>query len=69
MTVQEEIKKQLLTAINQLYLADDDTFGFADITVAAMLMHLHTNYGPITCAELENNCASIATIWTTRQSN
>jgi len=38
MTVQEEIKKQLLITVNHLYLAalDDDTFGFADVTVAAM---------------------------------
>jgi len=66
MTVQEEIKKQLLTAIDRLYLAEinEDTFGFVDITVAAMIMHLCTNYGPITCTKLENNCASIATIWT-----
>ncbi len=26
--------------------------------------HLCINYGPITHAKLENNCASIATIWT-----
>jgi len=65
-TVQEEIKKQLLGAINRLYLAalDDDTFGFADVTVAAMITHLRTNYGPIMRAELETNRASIATIWT-----
>jgi len=29
-----------------------------------MITHLHISYGPITCAELEINCASIATIWT-----
>jgi len=32
--------------------------------VAAIITHLHTNYGPITCAELETNCTNIATIWT-----
>jgi len=63
--VQEEIKKQLLIAVNCLYLAalDNDMFGFADVTVVAMVTHLHTNYGPITCAKLETNRASITTIW------
>jgi len=65
-TVQEEIKQQLLTVIIQLYLVkiNDDTFGFFDLTIATMITHLHTNYGPIMHAKLENNCASISTIWT-----
>ena len=56
-TVHEEMKKQLLVAVDCLYLAalDDDTFGFADISIAAMLTHLCTMYGPITRAELETN--------------
>jgi len=64
--VQEEIKKQILAAVDCIYLAvlDDDVFGFADISIATMLTHLHTTYGPITRAELKRNQASIATIWT-----
>ncbi len=65
-TVHEEMKKQLLAAIDRLYIAalDDDTFSFANISVAATLTHLCTTYGPITCAKLETNRASIATLWT-----
>jgi len=46
----EEMKKQLLEAVKRLFLAvlDDDTFGFADVSIAAMIAHLHTTYGPIT---------------------
>ncbi len=65
-TVKEEIKKQLLASVDRIYLAtlDDNLFGFADVSIAEMLNHLRTTYGPITCAELECNCASIATVWT-----
>jgi len=49
-TLHKELKKQLLTAIDHLYLAalDDDIFRFADISVTTMLLHLHTTYGIIT---------------------
>jgi len=59
----EEIKKQLLTAVNQLYIAtlDDDVFDFANITITKMLMHHQTTYDLITHAKLECNCASIST--------
>jgi len=52
-TFHEEIRKQILTAIDCLYLAvfDDDTFG----SITTMLTNLHTMYGPITHAELEVN--------------
>jgi len=64
-TVQEEIKKQILAAVDHIYLAtlDNDVFGFADISVTTMLTHLCTTYGPITRAKLKRNRASIATIW------
>jgi len=65
-TVTEEIKKQILTAVDHIYLTtlDDDVFSFADISVDAMLTHLRNTYVTITRAELECNCTSIATIWT-----
>ena len=65
-TVKEEIKKQLLEAVDRLYLAtlDDDTFGFAEVSIAAMIAHLRTNYGPITRSTLETNRASITSVWT-----
>ncbi len=55
----------LMTAINCLYLAalDNNTFGFANVSMATMLTHLHTTYGPFTHAELETNQARIVTLW------
>jgi len=63
--MREELKKLTLAAVDQLFLAslDDDTFGFAQVSVTDMLTHLQTTYGTITCADLEANCASIATLW------
>jgi len=65
-TVQEEIKKQIIAAVDDIYLTtlDDSVLGFADVTIAAMLTHLRTAYGPIMWAKLKHNHASIATIWT-----
>jgi len=64
-TVTEENKKQILAAVDHIYLAtlDNDVFGFANISVDAMLTHLRNTYATITWAELEGNRASIATIW------
>jgi len=65
-TFKEEMKNQSLEAVDQLYLAalDNDTFRFSDVTIADMITHLCTTYGPITCWELETNCTSISTVWT-----
>jgi len=62
----KEMKKQLLEVVDCLYLAalDDDTFGFAEVSIADMVGCLHTTYGPITCIELKANWASISTMWT-----
>jgi len=64
--VKEEIKKQILEAVDQLYLValDDDMFRFAKVSIADMIAHLHTNYGPLTHSNLEINCTSIASMWT-----
>jgi len=65
-TVREELKKQLLLAVDRLYLAalEDAIFGFANVTVADMLTHLNTTYGTLSCSDLEKNRASIRTLWT-----
>jgi len=65
-TVTEEIKKQILATVDCIYLAtlDDDVFGFANISIDAMLIHLRNTYANITRAELECNHISIVTIWT-----
>jgi len=58
--------KKILATVDRIYLAtlDDDIFGFADVGIDAMLTHLCNTYATIMQAELERNCASIATIWT-----
>jgi len=64
-TVREELKKQLLLAVDQLYLAtlEDAIFGFATVTVADMLVHLSTTNGMLTRSDLEKNWASITSLW------
>jgi len=59
-------QKQILLAIDCLYLValEHDDFGFAEVTLVAMLAHLQTTYGWLTRAALKTNRASIATIWT-----
>lgn len=59
------VKQQILEAIDHEYLAkiEDPDYGFADVTIPAMLAHLHKRYGKITRAELETNRASIQTCW------
>jgi hypothetical protein len=49
LTVVEELKRQLLSAVPPLYMdaLKDVTFGFADVTPKAMLTHLHSEYGSI----------------------
>jgi len=64
-SLREEIKKQILAAVDRMYLTilEDATFGFANITVIDLLTHLSTTYSTITQSDLEINCTSIATIW------
>jgi len=58
MTVQDEIKKQLLTAVDQLYLAkmDNNTYGFVDITIAAIHSSLHQLWPHHTCQIRKQLC-------------
>jgi hypothetical protein len=65
LTVVEELKRQVLQAVLPRYfriLADAD-FGYADISVAALLLHLRTTYGTITPEDLETNRARLAADW------
>ena len=65
-TLREELKRQILAAVDSLYLTaiEDATFGFATVSVADMITHLQNTYGTLTRADLEKNRASIATLWT-----
>ena len=64
-SLREEIKKQILAAVERMYfeILEDATFGFADVSVIDLLTHLTNTYSKITRADLETNRASIATIW------
>jgi hypothetical protein len=65
LTVAEELKQQVLLAINPRYLrilADID-FGFADAPCSAILQHLQDTYGMITREELEINRALLSAEW------
>ncbi len=66
-SLREELKKQILTTIDRMYLMilEDATFGFSKLSVLDMLTHLSTTYSTITWSDLESNRASIATIWST----
>jgi len=65
-TLHEELKKQILGAVNRLYLTilEDATFGFATVSVADMIAHLQNTYGTLTRTDLEKNRASISSLWT-----
>ena len=61
----QELKKQLLLAVDKtyLYILSDATFGFADVSCARMLTHLHDTYGRITPEELERNRMLLSADW------
>ena len=64
-TVREELKKQLLAAVEHKYLKqlEDDEFGYADITPQSMLVHLQTMYGAVTQDDIEKNRNLLSTPW------
>jgi hypothetical protein len=64
-TVQESLKQQILTAVNPIYYQDleDDTSGYADVTIPAIITHLTTTYGQLTAADLEANRSKLTEQW------
>jgi hypothetical protein len=44
--VNEAIRQQILSAVDSTYydVLEDDTFGYADVTIIALLTHLQTTY-------------------------
>ena len=64
-SVRNEIKQQIISAVDRLYIEalEDEDYGFADVTISAILNHLRTTYGTITRADLETTRRSIATVW------
>jgi hypothetical protein len=63
--VHESLKQQILTAANPIYYQDleDDTFGYTNATIPAILEHLTTTYGQLTAANLENYRAKLTEQW------
>lgn len=63
--VSQELKKQVLLAVEKTYLTilESADFGFADVGCDQMLAHLRTTYGKITPEELEANRAGLTADW------
>jgi hypothetical protein len=64
--VNESLRQMLLTAVNPLYYQslEDDDFGYADVTIPALIVHLATTYGTINATDLVTNRNSLADTWT-----
>lgn len=64
-TTGAELKKQIIAAVPNLYLAilSDNEMGYADVSCATMLHHLKTTYGIITTDDLETNRARLSADW------
>jgi hypothetical protein len=64
-TVREQLKQQILKAVNSRYLQilENADFGYADVTPAAMLLHLKTTYGRITPEGIETNRNLLSATW------
>jgi hypothetical protein len=64
-TVKEELKKQILLAVEGRYLTilEDNDFGYADVSATNMLAHLKAEYGQISNDEIEANRALLSADW------
>jgi hypothetical protein len=60
-TVKETLKQQVLSSVDPIYYQDleDDTFGYADVLIPAIINHLTTTYGTLTASDLEINRESL----------
>ena len=64
-SLQAALKKQLIQAVDEVYLQSlhDNTVGFANVTVRAMLNHLFTAHGAISQPELRLRIKSLDDDW------
>jgi hypothetical protein len=64
--VREAIRQQILIAVDATYhdVLSNDDFGYADVTIVALLQHLHTQYAALTADDLEENRDKLAQAWT-----
>ena len=63
--VKEELKKQILQAVDNQYLKplEDPDFGYSDTTPLEMLTHLMTTYGSVTPQDIEANRDKLSEPW------
>jgi hypothetical protein len=68
-TVQQLLKKQIITVFEPMYLEilNDDIIGFANITAREMIDHLFLTYCNITTVDLENNFEQMRKAWDAQQ--
>jgi hypothetical protein len=64
-TIKETLKQQVLSAVDPIYYQDleDDTFGYADVLIPAIINHLTTTYGTLTASDLEINRDKLTEAW------
>jgi hypothetical protein len=64
--VRQAIRQQILLAVDATYhdVLSHDDFGYADVTIIALLQHLHTHYAALTADDLEENRDKLAQAWT-----
>jgi hypothetical protein len=68
-TVQSALKKQIITVVEPMYIANlnDDLVGFANTTSRDMIDHLFLSYDSITSVDIEQNFENMRKSWDPQQ--
>ena len=63
--IKEKLKQQVLSAVDPIYYQDleDETFGFADVLIPAIITHLTATYSTLTASDLESNQDKLTEAW------
>jgi hypothetical protein len=63
--IKEKLKQQVLSAVDPIYYQDleDETFGYADVLIPAIITHLTATYGTLTASDLETNRDKLTEAW------
>ncbi len=64
-TITEKLKQQVLSAVDPIYYQDleDDTFGYANVNIPAIITHLTTTYGTLNASDLKINRDKLTEAW------
>lgn len=64
-----QLKKQVLTAVPDTFLRTlkHDSYGYANVSVLEMLVHLDTTYGAVTADDLDDNITKMNAEWSPTQ--